>query len=153
MTPCKSWPVWWLLEFWQKPVLGGFHPHNTGDFLSSSFTSLHSSDFIYIFLPSWYIFPYNCHQTIYRKCMCFCRVKNKYLGFWINNGMEEFYCCSRFSCTQMGESDGREWKRWSWRSQFAKYSDGIHRPLQVRAEQTAVFNNRIQHKVTFGPSC
>lgn len=94
-----------------------------------------------------------CHQTIYRKCMCFLLSKIQCLGFWINNGMEKCYWCSCFSCTHMGESDGREWKRWSWTSQFAKYSEVMRRHLQVRAQQTAVLNNHIQHKVTFSPSC
>lgn len=54
-----------------------------------------------------------CHQTIYRKCLCFLLSKNQCLRFWINNRMGKCYCCSHFSSTQMGES---ERKRWSWRS-------------------------------------
>lgn len=33
--------------------------------------------------------------------------KNQCLGFWIKNRMGKCYCCSLFSCTQMGESDGK----------------------------------------------
>lgn len=77
----------------------------------------------------------------------FCRVKIVFrILKRINKRMGKCYCHSRFSCTHMGE---RERKRWSWRSQFAEFSDAQAFPCQ---SWTDSLKHLIQHKVTFGLS-